>query len=1215
MIDRFSAYMPIDRRHAVAAGEPLPERMHGAALFADISGFTPLTETLARELGHKRGAEELTMHLNRVYDALIATLHRFGGSVIGFSGDAITCWLEQDDGRRATACALAMQSAMMQFAAVQTRSGTVITLGMKAALVAGSVRRFCVGDPDYGIVDVIAGVTLERLAATEAWAERGEVVLDATTATTLADLLIVSEWRGDGACAVVSGVNADIAEAPWPPLEDVLSAEITRAWLLPPVYERLAHGMGDFLAELRPAVALFLKFTGIDYEHDADSPQKLDRFIRQVQQVLTDYDGSLIQLTVGDKGSYLYAVFGAPIAHEDDAERACSAALTLDALVAGLDYLTEVQIGIAFGRMRTGAYGSTTRRTYGVLGDATNLAARLMTVAQPGQILVSDTIVSQTKDAFAWEQLAPMTVKGKSQPIDVSCLLGVLTQTQASLHKSLYKLPMVGRAEELAQAKRIVAAAVAGRGQIVGISAEAGMGKSRLAAEIVRIARAAGLEVFGGECQSYGFNSSYLVWRDVWWHLLGLEAGSSKEAIVGHLQALLASIDPVLAGRLPLLGALLHVAIEENHLTRSLSPKVRKTALESLCVALLQALAPERALVIVLEDTHWIDPLSADLLVEIGRAVADLPILLLTMYRPPQPVAAIDVMPHFSEIQLREFSPEEAAQLIDIKLGGYFDPTTTGPTTFVQRVTEQASGNPFYIEELLNFLQDMRIDPHDEAALAKVDLPPTLYSLVLSRVDRLSEDEQIVLKVASVIGRMFQASMLWGVHPDAGDFDQLLRRLDALRTLDLTQLDAPEPDFVYLFKHVITQQVAYESLLYATRSRLHRAIGGYIERTHADALDQFVDLLAHHYGHSDDEAKQRLYFVKAGNAAQAAYANLAAINYYERALPLLDGREAIDVRLQLGAILELTGDRDGAGELYETALTASVANGDRDAEAWCRTSIGELMRKRSQYDEAAEWLAQARDTFLAIDNQVGVGRVMHIGGTLAAQQGDFETAKRRYVESMEIRRALGDRENEANVLNNLGIVARWQNDLDAARTYQEASLAIHEEMGNRWSIGAQLNNLALLAIDDKKYDYARRQLERALLIWREIGERWATANTIHNLANVSRDEGDLAGALATYADAARRWMELDDRWGLAYWLEDVALLWVADGDFERAIKLVAVADRLHEEIGSPRPPKYAVKIDTALKPAATAFSAHNQTALIAAGRSLSLQDAVALALQ
>ena len=250
---------------------------------------------------------------------------------------------------------------------------------------------------------------------------------------------------------------------------------------------------------------------------------------------------------------------------------------------------------------------------------------------------------------------------------------------------------------------------------------------------------------------------------------------------------------------------------------------------------------------------------------------------------------------------MREFS-RRSAQLIDIKLGGYFDTTTTGPTTFVQRVTEQASGNPFYIEELLNFLQDMRIDPHDEAALAKVDLPPTLYSLVLSRVDRPSEDEQIVPKVASVIGRMFQASMLWGVHPDAGDFDQLLRRLDALRTLDLTQLDAPEPDFVYLFKHVVTQQVAYESLLlcnpFASASR-----HWWLYRTHTCRRPRPVCRLARPSLRSpDDEAKQRLYFVKAGNAAQAAYANLAAINYYERALPLLDGREAIDVRLQLGAI-------------------------------------------------------------------------------------------------------------------------------------------------------------------------------------------------------------------------------------------------------------------------------------------------------------------------
>ena len=167
-----SVYIPIDRRHALATGQSLPERMSGAALFADISGFTPLTEALAEELGRRRGAEELTKHLNRVYNALIGELHRFGGSVISFSGDAITCWLDGDDGRRASACALAMQQAMGQFSEVQTHSGKLISMALKAAVAVGPVRRFVVGNPDHVLVDVMAGQTLERLAQAEHLAVR-----------------------------------------------------------------------------------------------------------------------------------------------------------------------------------------------------------------------------------------------------------------------------------------------------------------------------------------------------------------------------------------------------------------------------------------------------------------------------------------------------------------------------------------------------------------------------------------------------------------------------------------------------------------------------------------------------------------------------------------------------------------------------------------------------------------------------------------------------------------------------------------------------------------------------------------------------------------------------------------------------------------------------------------------------------------------------------
>jgi adenylate cyclase len=1247
-MDTPSAYIPIDWRHALARGEELPQRMVGAALFADISGFTPLTESLALELGPRRGAEELAVHLNRVYDALIAELHRYGGSVIGFSGDAITCWLNGEDGNgrdacaRATACALAMQAAMAQFANVRTHSGRVVALSMKAAVASGRVRRFRAGDPDYCLVDVLAGKTLENLAAAEQHAAPGEVVLDAAAAAALADVLAVAEWRTDAATgarfAVVSGLTARtepvevavVAEKPWPALpDDALTADIKSAWLLPPVFERLQRGQGEFLAELRPAVALFLKFGGIDYDGDDDAPQKLDRFIRQAQQILARYEGSLIQLTIGDKGSYVYAAFGAPIAHEDDAVRAAAAALEFVDLVSGLDYLDEPQIGVTVGRMRTGAYGSVTRRTYGVLGDAVNLAARLMAAAPPGHILVSDEARALTGATFAWESLPNMHVKGKSRPIAVARLLGLKRRSGVVLPEPQYSLPMVGRQAELALIGDKIGLALAGQGQIVGLTAEAGLGKSRLAAEAIRLAGERGLAGYGGECQSYATHSSYLVWQSVWRGIFGLDGAQTAETQVAGLRAQLEAIDPLLNGRLPLLAPLLNLPIPDNDLTRALDAKVRKASLEALLVSVLRARAATQPLLLVLEDVHWIDALSADLVVEIGRAIANLPVLLLLVYRPPDEqrlqLPPVDQLAHFTEIELADFTPAEAERLIELKLAQFWGEETAASTSsvqavdparmasFQQRIIEQAAGNPFYIEELLNYLQDLGLDPADSAALAAIDLPDSLYSLVLSRIDRLSESQQITMKVASVIGRMFRAAMVWGVYPELGEFQRVQQHLDVLSHLELTPLDVPDPELVYLFKHVITQQVAYESLLFSTRAMLHEQIGAYIERVYADKLEQYVDLLAHHYAHSNNQAKQRVYFLQAADAARRAYANGAAINYYEQALPLLNGRDAIDVRLKLGKVLELTGAWDAANAQYGAALAQALEIDDQDAAAWCQTALGELLRKRNRYAEAGEWLDKARATFETAGNQSGVGQALHYSGTLAAQQGDYVLANARYNASLAIRRALGDRENEANLLNNLGIVARYLGNLDAARRYQEESLAIHEAMGNQWSIGAQLNNLGHAAIDRGEYAYARRQLERALEIWRTIGERWATANTLHNLANVARAEGQRATAGALYRDALARWQELGDRWGLAYWLEDVALHLAVGKAPARALQLVAAAESLRATINAPRPPAYAAQLEAGLAEGVQALDAAARAAAATQGQALSLEAALALA--
>src|SRR3954451_5325860 len=274
-VDDFMAYLPTDRRAALAYGATLPERAHGAVMFADVTGFTPLAEALAQNLGSRQGAEELTTLLNRVYSALITQIEQFGGSVVGFSGDAITCWFD-DTGigswelgvgaappaassqlptpaaLRALAAALAMRRAMSDFAAIPTPSGATATLMVKVALAAGPIRRFLIGDPQIQVLEVLAGRTLDRLSAAAHLAEHDDVVVDTTTLAQFESPLRVAGWRLETEtqqrAAIIADLPLAVAQAPWPaPLADRLSDGQLRPWVLPAVYARVRHSADPFL--------------------------------------------------------------------------------------------------------------------------------------------------------------------------------------------------------------------------------------------------------------------------------------------------------------------------------------------------------------------------------------------------------------------------------------------------------------------------------------------------------------------------------------------------------------------------------------------------------------------------------------------------------------------------------------------------------------------------------------------------------------------------------------------------------------------------------------------------------------------------------------------------------------------------------------------------------------------------------------------------------
>jgi class 3 adenylate cyclase/tetratricopeptide (TPR) repeat protein len=1205
VIDRPEAYIASDRRLALAAGIELPSRASGGVLFADVSGFTALAEGLAGEYGGHRASEELTAHLNRIFHAVIEEVDRFGGSVIYFSGDAITCWYDGDTGIRAVTSAFAMIDAIAREGRIDIGSST-IQLEMKVAVAVGDARRFVVGDPEILLLDVLAGAPLDRIAAAEQVANRGEVVIDEAARLNIGEAVVIGDRRVDelgGDVSVVTELVTPAAPSPLGPPVRELEPEEVRPWLLKSVYERLSEGRGEFLAELRPALPMFLRFGGIDFESD-DAAERLDAFVRDAQRVLARFGGNVLQITLGDKGAYLYAIFGAPLAHEDDAARAVSAAGELRTLGG----VSDIQIGITRGRLRSGTYGHEFRRTYCCLGDAVNLAARLMSSATPGQILVDERARGTAGDAFAWEPLEPLKLKGKRKPVRVFSLQGS-TLRQVRL-EARYELPMIGRHQELAAVSRALAETAQGRGRAIGVVAEPGVGKSRLLAQAAHDAVDAGASVLAGECQAFGTNTSYFVWRPIWRSLLGADAG------IAAVERALAAIDPALVPRLPVLAPLIGIPIPDNDLTRTFDAKLRKESLESLAAQCLRALARDRTLVFVLEDCHWLDPLSDDLLLALAREAPRLSIALLLAYRPPadgEPGPRASTLPSFVEVPLTELDRDDAAQLVQTRFTKLYGDERDVPHQVVDLVTERAQGNPFYIEELLSFIRDSGVDPYDRIAVRDLELPDSLHSMILSRIDTLDEQPRRTLKVASVVGRVFRLRTVAGVYPELGTQEQLRHNLEQLRTVQMVMPDDDAGES-FVFRHVITQQVAYESIPFATREDLHERVGGFIESTEP-SLDRHLNLLAHHYSLSANDDKKREFLGRAADAAQSEYANEVAIEWYGKLVPLLDQDVRRSMLLKLGKVLEHVGRWDEAESAYATSFELAAVASDRDALAWAETALAEVARKRGMYDQASERFERARGIFEELGDLEGQGLVLHLAGTLAAQRGDYDASRESYEASLAIRQQVDDKASIGGLYSNLAIIAEYVGDLEAARTLNERGVAVRMEAGDRWGTGVSLNNLGNIARLQGNFEEARARLEDALRLQLEVGDRWMIANVQNNLANVLREQGDIPGAAGLYAEALQTYGDIGDSWALAFLFEDAAVLAGAVGDAETAFLLLGAAEARRTEIGTPRSPTDEEKLDDALGGIRDGLSAEEIERAIGSGRDLPAAEAVVAARQ
>lgn len=912
-MESISTYIPMDRRQALAQQKPLPSRARGAVLLADISGFTRLTTEFAQQLGPQRGAEEMTHQLNGVFGALIDEVHRYHGSVIGFSGDAITCWFDDtayDDknnrvgqsGRYAAACALAMQQALTQFAAVTTPMNTTISFNIKVVVLAGPARRFLVGDPQIQAIEILAGSLLDRISLAEKLLEPGQVLVGAEVLGLFGEDAIIESWQQSASgerFAILRGLKTAVPIHPWPQTP-TLDNTTARPWLLPHVYNRLIRGEGTFLSELRPAVALFLAFNNLDYDDDEAAGSKLDSYIRWVQGIITRYDGTFLQLTIGDKGSYFYAAFGAPIAHENDPARAIASALELRRPPTELNHFRSSGIGISQGSIYAGAYGSATRRIYGVLGNEVNVAARLMSHAQANQVLITQRIAEATETDYQFESLAPVPLKGLGQPLPLWTVTGRHTGALPLPSASQQPALMMGREEQLAILVEQLQALADGRhAPCIIIEGEAGIGKSRLVTELIAKANSLTLQHLLGSGEAIEKSTPYHTWRPIFQQLFDLQtiAGQTDSNLRSQWQqqvlAQLEAISPDLLPLAPLLNMILHLDLPETELTSQISGQVRADNAHRLYINILKAKLHEQPLLLVLEDAHWVDSASWILAQKVSQEIPNT--LLVIVTRPSVDLTLttyteLSNNPSTIHMRLGRLTTADIESLICQRLG-----ISQLPEVVASLINEKAEGHPFFSEELAYALRDAGLiqivagECHITLAveeLRRMEFPNTIQGIINSRIDRLDAAQQLMLKVASVIGRMFAYRTLYDIHPLETDKPGLLNYLSNLEEFEITLLDTPEPDLAYIFKHMITQEVTYNLLLYTQRQELHQAVATWYERTYTDDLSPYYPLLAYHWQRAKVTNKAIDYLEKAGEQALKAYANREAVGFFSEALTL-----------------------------------------------------------------------------------------------------------------------------------------------------------------------------------------------------------------------------------------------------------------------------------------------------------------------------------------
>lgn len=1173
-----TSYLP-RRLVAQLASDPAsvrtPESFQAATLLADLSGFTALAGDLSAE--GAAGAEKLTSILASSLGRLVDLVYSMGGDVVAFAGDAVMAVWPADDedelllsARRAVLCASRAHGLIEGW---EAHPGHTVTLRIGVGV--GPCSLTSLGDEDERWGWVAAGPAMTSVGHAERCAKPGATVLSDDVVTLLAGEIATMPAEGGALLLDASALRPDPAPVA-EPLDDSALAAHVRPYLPAAVLARIDTGHGEWLAELRPVTTIFVNFPDLDPWRTADAQIALS-LVGSMKRTMEVLGGALHKVLVDDKGTTAVLAFGLPpLSHDDDAVRAVRAAIRIRERIAAEG--VAFGIGVTSGRAFCGAYGTDRRREYTMLGDSVNLAARLMQLAD-GEVWCDSPTARSAVSRFRFEDLGPRDVKGKAEPVRVHQAVGALDATgrhevlltgraealsgriepvsssggwdtlQGALMTPLTESDFTGELSDAHSAPALQIVRIVGReaqeqvlrdrldhlqqGErgLVLIEGEAGMGKSLLVATLQRACAHERVPFLVGSADPVRSLEPYHGWREI---LLPLFRGDPEAR-----QQRLAAWFPEgshLSEWTPLLGPVLGLPselFEDTDAVRAMNGPQRAAATRDLLVAALTRTTEEEPVVVVLDDAHWLDAASWQLALTAARVVPDLLLVLCLrpMDDPPRAFKEISDLPGARRVRLDALPDRSVAELASRFLGvASLEPPVE------DLVVSRAGGNPFFCEEVVYALTEsgaLKLNGvarfADGRGPSTVNLPETLQGVVTSRLDRLPPEEQLTLKVASVLGRSFGIDTLLAVHPVDTPEEELRSQLDHLAELDLCPKDVDTGEQrIHSFKHALVQEACYELLVLGKRRDLHAAAAAHYEANPPDDGPNAARL-AHHWRNAGEPLRALEHLEAAGFAALDNGADKDALGTLDAACELvndLSGTQLMEVgpvrRAEMlrarGTALHGVGRQDESAESLRRALKSLGFSLPRTPLGWTLRLLLEGARqalyrvipralrwraRRTKHprlkaaSQAASWYANA--SYFRVEplpwlaaglwsaNLAENAEAPDIAGTAYVNLANiFGTLHLRPLERTYMRLAALSPERRVDNIahSSKAVVEMLHAEWDAARATILEGTAKSRASGDWWALGNGLTILALI-------DYYTAPIETCLATFDEVARTMA----------------------------------------------------------------------------------------------------------------------------